>query len=66
MPRCCPGERNPNYGKFDYVLWIRDASHPDSSSSNAVIGEQRNAELCQRAFGLVRPPGDWLSIELEG
>lgn len=68
LPPQLAADRGPGYGRYDYFIHMRDASHPEREFVEWVspaIGRQRNAELCQaHAFGI--PLDMWLSIELEG
>lgn len=68
LPFRIRSDRIAGYGRFDYFIHMRDASHPDREFIEWVdprIGEQRNAELCQAtAFGITL--AEWLSIEQEG
>jgi hypothetical protein len=68
LPPRIARDRKPNYGRFDYFIHMRDASHPEREFIEWVdpeIGKQRNAELCQaHAFGVSLD--DWLSIQQEG
>jgi hypothetical protein len=61
-------DREQNYGRFDYFIHMRDASHPEREFIEWVdpkVGVQRNAELCQaHAFGISLD--QWLAIEQEG
>jgi hypothetical protein len=68
LPQRLARDRRTGYGRYDYFIHMRDASHPERQFIEWVdpeIGRLRNAELCQaRAFGISL--GDWLSIEQEG
>jgi hypothetical protein len=68
LPPRIARDRKPNYGRFDYFIHMRDASHPEREFIEWVdpaVGKQRNAELCQAyAFGITLD--EWLSIEQEG
>jgi hypothetical protein len=68
LPPRMARDRKASYGRFDYFIHMRDASHPEREFIEWVdpeIGKHRNAELCQaQAFGISLD--DWLSIEQEG
>jgi hypothetical protein len=68
LPPRIRSDRVRGYGGYDYIIHMRDASHPDREFIEWVepaIGSQRNAELCQaHAFGISLE--DWLSIRQEG
>jgi hypothetical protein len=68
LPGRIARDRKPGYGKYDYFIHMRDASHPEREFIEWVdpeIGRLRNAELCQaHAFGISLD--DWLAIEQEG
>ncbi|WP_255789316.1 DUF6745 domain-containing protein [Mycobacteroides abscessus] len=68
LPPRMARDRKRGYGKYDYFIHMRDASHPEREFIEWVdpqIGCQRDAELCQaHAFGISLD--EWLSIELEG
>ncbi|WP_234817977.1 hypothetical protein [Mycolicibacterium sphagni] len=68
LPPRLARDRKPDYGRYDYFIHMRDASHPEREFIEWVdpqIGRQRSAELCQAyAFGITLD--DWLSIEHEG
>lgn len=61
-------DRPRDYGRWDYFIHMRDASHPEREFIEWVdptVGRQRSAELCQaHAFGISLE--DWLAIEQEG
>jgi hypothetical protein len=68
LPARVARDRKPGYGKYDYFIHMRDASHPERQFIEWVdpaVGRHRNAELCQaHAFGISLD--EWLSIEQEG
>ena len=68
LPPQLAADRAPGYGRYDYFIHMRDASHPEREFVewvSPVIGAKRNAELCQaHAFGI--PLDVWLSVEMEG
>jgi hypothetical protein len=68
LPFRIRADRVQGYGRYDYFIHMRDASHPEREFIEWVhpaIGRQRNAELCQaRAFGISLE--EWLSIRQEG
>jgi hypothetical protein len=68
LPGRIARDRKHAYGKYDYFIYMRDASHPDREFIEWVdpaIGRLRDAELCQaHAFGITLD--EWLSIDQEG
>jgi hypothetical protein len=68
LPPRIASDRAPGYGRYDYFIYMRDASHPEREFIEWVdpkIGRRRNAELCQaHAFGISLD--EWLTIEQEG
>ena len=68
LPGRIARDRKPGYGKYDYFIHMRDASHQQRQFIEWVdpeVGRLCNAELCQaHAFGISL--GEWLSIEQEG
>jgi hypothetical protein len=68
LPPRIADDRREGYGKFDYFIHMRDASHPEREFIEWVdpeLGEQCNAELCQaHAFGISLE--EWLAIQQEG
>jgi hypothetical protein len=68
LPRRIAGDRVRGYGRYDYFIHMRDASHPEREFIEWVdpaIAAQGNAELCQaHAFGITLD--QWLSIEQQG
>ncbi|CAN5667852.1 hypothetical protein BH09ACT8_BH09ACT8_15600 [soil metagenome] len=68
LPLRLARDRKPGYGRYDYFIHMRDASHPEREFIEWVdpeIGRQRQAELCQAwAFGISLD--EWLAIEQEG
>jgi hypothetical protein len=67
LPPPLADDRSRGYGRYDYFIHMRDASHPEREFVEWVdpqIGEQRNAEMCQaHAFGISL--NEWLAIEEE-
>jgi hypothetical protein len=50
LPPQLAADRAAGYGRHDYFIHMRDASHPEREFVewvNPTIGAQRNAELCQ-------------------
>ncbi|RRR45075.1 hypothetical protein EHH44_10340 [Mycolicibacter terrae] len=68
LPPRMARDRKRGYGKYDYFIHMRDASHPEREFVEWVdpqVAQLRDAELCQaHAFGISLD--DWLSIEHEG
>lgn len=68
LPSRIARDRVRGYGRCDYFIHMRDASHPEREFIEWVdpkIGAMRDAELCQAvAFGITLD--QWLSIEQEG
>lgn len=68
LPPRLARDRKQGYGKYDYFIHMRDASHSEREFIEWVdpqIAQLRDAELCQAyAFGISLD--DWLSIEQEG
>lgn len=68
LPARIARDRPDGYGPFDYVIHMRDASHPEREFVEWVdpeIGQLGDAELCQaHAFGITRE--EWMSILVEG
>jgi hypothetical protein len=68
LPPRLAADRVRGYGRDDYFIHMRDASHPEREFIEWVdpgVAAHRNAELCQaHAFGI--PLDVWLSVELEG
>ena len=68
LPPRLAADRVRGYGRYDYFIHMRDASHPEREFIEWVdpaVAAHRNAELCQaHAFGI--PLEVWLSVELEG
>jgi len=68
LPPQLAADRAPGYGRYDYFIHMRDASHPQREFIEWVdpkIGRDHNAELCQaHAFGITLE--DWLEISQEG
>lgn len=68
LPDRIAADRPRGYGRWDYFIHMRDASHPEREFIEWVdptVGRQGSAELCQaHAFGISLD--DWLAIEQEG
>lgn len=68
LPDAIARDRVRGYGRYDYFIHMRDASHPEREFIEWVhprIGAIGDAELCQaHAFGITRD--EWLSISQEG